>query len=93
MTDKCRCCGEPLNRGLPKVRNGVAYKSCPKCSVTHGQQHVYFAAPDDFGTTTARESANNPEGIQSYCESCRPPSEKDNPSRVFQRGITCDGFE
>ncbi|MDY4323837.1 hypothetical protein V6M93_03180 [Pectobacterium brasiliense] len=93
MIMACRHCGLPLNKGLPKIKDNVAYKSCPKCSVTQGQQHVYFPAPDDFGTTTARETSNNPDGVQSYCESCRPPSEKGNPSWVFQNGTTCGDFD
>lgn len=89
MIGSCEHCGLALNKGIPKVNNDIEYKSCPKCSVTHGSQHVYFPSPDEFGTTSARETPNNPEGVQSYCESCRPPSEKDNPSWVFQTGITC----
>ncbi|TDS72402.1 hypothetical protein C7434_1215 [Pantoea sp. PNA 14-12] len=93
MIGCCACCGLALNRGLPKVKNNVEYKSCPKCSVTHGRQHIYFQTPNHFGTTPARETINNPQGLQSYCESCRPASEKDNPSRVFQHGLTCHHFE
>ncbi len=89
----CECCGMPLNRALSKTRGNIEYKSCPKCSVTQGHQHVYFQAPDDFGTTSARETLNNPYGVQSYCESCRPSAEKGNPSWVFQNGITCENFD
>jgi len=92
MTDFCAHCEHLLNVSQSKIKDDIEYKSCPKCSVTQGRQHVYFPVPNDFGTTTARETLNNPDGVQSYCESCRPPSEKGKPSRVFQNGTTCDGF-
>lgn len=85
----CGNCGVPLNKGIPRIKNGTEYKSCPKCSVTHGMQHVYFSTPGEFGTTKKRISNKNPDGVQSYCESCRPPEEKDKPSKVYQNGITC----
>jgi hypothetical protein len=86
----CKHCNEPLNLAIKKKIDNVEYKSCPKCSVTHGSQHVYFPSPDEFGTSQARESINNPAGVQSYCESCRPPAEKDNPSKVWRNGTFCE---
>nr|OYN56307.1 hypothetical protein B7L52_06325 [Pectobacterium carotovorum] len=82
----CSCCTQPLNISLSKFIGTDEYKSCPKCSTTHGLQHVYFQSPQFFGTTPARETENNPDGVQSYCDSCRPPSEKNRPSKVFQLG-------
>lgn len=45
----CRNCGKPLNESQYS-RDG-RYKSCPRCSVLNGEEHVYFPYPSEFGTT------------------------------------------
>lgn len=93
MADNCAHCSRDLNISITKKVDQEEYKSCPKCSRTHHKQHIYFQSPEYFGKTPARETENNPEGVQSYCDACRPPSEKNNPSRVYMNGITCDQFD
>jgi hypothetical protein len=92
MLVDCTHCNLPLKKSLTKYLHREEFKSCPKCSSTHGTQDVYFNSPTFFGTTEARESDTNPSGVQSYCESCRPPAEKEKPSSVFQEGVTCANF-
>ncbi len=66
---KCIHCEKELNQS--DFRSQRTLKSCPKCSQHNGNYHVYHPYPDDFGTTQFRASSNNPDGPQSYCESCR----------------------
>lgn len=75
----CRKCGRPLNESQYS-RDGK-YKSCPRCSVMNGKEHVYFQYPREFGTTVKRESANHPDGPQSYCTNHRS-----NPNNAIQNG-------
>jgi hypothetical protein len=71
--DSCTACNVRLNRSRrdPSKR----WKSCPNCSNRHGSEHVYRLYPDAFGTTPKRESEENPDGIQSYCYTCRQNQE------------------
>ena len=61
----CRICGKPLHES--QYSENREYKSCPRCSVINGVEHIYFPYPEEFGTTEKRESINNPDGPQSYC--------------------------
>lgn len=65
----CRHCGKPLNGS--QYRLNREYKSCPKCSVEDGNEHIYYQYPSFFGTTPLRASQNTPDGAQSYCTRCR----------------------
>lgn len=56
-----------LNRSLFILRNGVLYKSCPSCSVAHGQD-VFYNCPEYFGY---RHDSNGKPFSQSLCIKCR----------------------
>jgi len=66
----CTKCGKKLNIS---VYNSRDQKSCPKCSVENGREHVFYDQ-SDFGFTEKRITKNNPKGIQSYCKTCRSRS-------------------
>ena len=55
----CTHCGRPLFRSqwTPDSR----WKSCPRCSRRHGEEHVFHRYPDAFGTTDARATHGRPE--------------------------------
>lgn len=79
----CKKCGRLLKESQYS-RDG-RYKSCPKCSVLNGKEHVYFPYPSEFGTTEKRISTNHPDGPQSYCTNHRA-----NPNSPIQEGgILC----
>lgn len=65
----CSCCTQPLNRGI--WSDDSKLKTCPLCSTTQGEQHVFRLYPEEFGTTERRVTQNNPDGAQSYCVDCR----------------------
>jgi len=65
----CQHCHQPLNVSQYNARRTV--KSCPNCSTINGKHHVYYAYPDEFGTTALRATASTPDGAQSYCTACR----------------------
>lgn len=69
----CSVCGMPLN--ISQWRKNRQYKSCPRCSVINGKEHVYYKYPDNFGITKKRASSTNPDGPQSYCVPCRGDEE------------------
>jgi hypothetical protein len=63
-------------------QKGVQYKSCPWCSQLDGTKLIFRVArtrkhgvPDnsdsEFGFTPQRRNRSNPEGIQTWCLSCR----------------------
>lgn len=80
---KCKACGKPLKQSQYGGNN--KYKSCPMCSVINGEEHVFFSYPEDFGQSNKRETANHPDGPQSYCYTHRL-----NPTReVPVGGILC----
>lgn len=66
---KCINCNKKLNES--QYKKGETYKSCPKCSVADGKEHVFYPYPSDFGETEKRITKNNPNGAQSYCQNCR----------------------
>lgn len=79
----CKICNKPLkNSQYSKDRT---YKSCPKCSTINGEEHVFFPYPQEFGTTTLRETAVHPDGPQSYCVKHRGNPNASVPSH----GIFC----
>ncbi|PKF77825.1 hypothetical protein CW749_20010 [Vibrio sp. vnigr-6D03] len=86
----CSCCGKKLNYSL-RTPDGL-FKSCPRCSSTNGEFHVFLPYPENFGTSGARVSDANPDGIQSHCIDCRKLSKKED-SKVYDRYSTCDQFE
>ncbi len=70
----CNFCGGRLNNGMLRKQepgSGRKFKSCPNCSTTHGEEHIFHPYPADFGNTPARVTAANPDGHQSYCRNCR----------------------
>ncbi|MDD3223203.1 MAG: hypothetical protein PHX70_00575 [Clostridium sp.] len=69
MDKLCKVCHKPLNQSQYSIDG--KFKSCPKCSIINGKEHVYYAYPEDFGTTQKRASSNRPDGPQSHCKSCR----------------------
>lgn len=79
----CRICKKPLNASQWSEAEDM--KSCPRCSTTHGEKHVFYAFPDSFGETPARASAVHPDGPQSYCISCRAGHEPQ-----FGEALYCD---
>lgn len=79
----CKHCGKKLKSAQYSADKTL--KSCPRCSVLNGQEHVYFPYPASFGETGARATANNPDGPQSYCTAHRS-----NPKRsIPEGGILC----
>lgn len=66
----CTVCNRPLHESQRLTYNGIKIKSCPKCSVINGKEHVYYEE-HIFGFTDKRITQDNPDGIQSYCEPCR----------------------
>lgn len=79
----CKMCGKPLNES--QYSKDGRLKSCPRCSVINGIEHVYFRYPNEFGTTTKRESANHPDGPQSYCTNHRSNSN----NAIQAGGVLC----
>lgn len=65
----CQACEQPLNRS--QRREDGNWKSCPKCSVKDGGEHIYYPYPGAFGESEKRASNEDPSGAQSYCEACR----------------------
>lgn len=44
MKDKERKhCGKPLNKS--QYRQNKSYKSCPRCSIEDGKEHIYYIYP------------------------------------------------
>lgn len=80
----CHHCNMPLRDSI-RIEG---YKSCPRCSTTHGSEHVFHPDPSGFGQTRARVSRNNPDGIQSHCTECRHLDAGEN-SEVYQNYPTC----
>lgn len=62
----CKHCGLPLDQAQLKDN----YKSCPCCSKSDGNEHIFYLK-DIFGWTEKRITSYNPEGIQSWCTPCR----------------------
>lgn len=65
---RCIHCGKPLKDS--QYSDDKCYKSCPKCSVDDGEEHIFYPM-DDFGTTPKRRTSVHPDGPQSYCQECR----------------------
>jgi phage FluMu protein Com len=65
----CRSCRKALHRS--QWAGGRTMKSCPRCSTEGGEEHVFHAYPEEFGTSEARVNGANPDGAQSYCAACR----------------------
>lgn len=90
----CNCCGKKLNSGMLKkidTYSSQVYKACPRCSDTHGEEHIFHPYPSNFGTTPARVTPNNPDGHQSHCNSCRTLDAR-KPSVVFSLGKKCSSI-
>lgn len=79
----CKFCGKQLEDS--QYSKNMKYKSCPRCSVISGEEHVYFRYPNSFGYTPKRESSIHPEGPQSYCVIHRSNKYSDIPVN----GILC----
>lgn len=50
----CINCGLPLHRSQYAMNR--KYKSCPRCSVLNGREHVFFEYPLEFGQSVKRVS-------------------------------------
>lgn len=72
----CKVCGKPLNESQYEKK----YKSCPRCSVLNGEEHIFFEYPRDFGRSMKRETGNHPDGPQSYCYTHRFNIDKNIPA-------------
>ncbi len=90
----CSCCGQQLNVGMIYKRDaaGQEYKSCPRCSDTNGNEHVFHPYPAAFGFAEARVNPRNPHGDQSYCVDCRNLG-KGKPSIVHLAGYVCSSLK
>ena len=69
MSSVCKHCGRPLNES--QYAQEMALKSCPKCSVEDGEEHIFYSYPQNFGKSVKRVSAKIPDGAQSLCSLCR----------------------
>jgi hypothetical protein len=76
----------------PDTTTGEKYKSCPHCSVANGKEHVLHKYPQEFGKTSARITAKNPDGYQSYCISCRRLT-KGASSHNYTNGRVCSSLK
>tara|TARA_R110000737_G_scaffold288328_1_gene294859 strand:+ start:974 stop:1255 length:282 start_codon:yes stop_codon:yes gene_type:complete len=91
----CACCGKKLANGMIRKRDtttGEKYKSCPHCSDANGKEHVLHKYPQEFGKTSARITAKNPDGYQSYCISCRRLT-KGESSHNYTNGRACSSLK
>ncbi len=61
----CKYCGKPLH--ISQYAQSGTLKSCPRCSVIDGEEHIFFSYPEYFGNTPKRSTTNHLEGPQSYC--------------------------
>jgi len=67
----CNFCGGRLNSGMLRKQepgSGRKFKSCPNCSTTHGEEHIFHPYPTDFGNTPARVTAAIRTGIKVIAE-------------------------
>lgn len=62
----CPGCNASLNDSQDVVKQGIEFKSCPKCSVIAGG-HVFYKT-EDFGY---RYMGDGRCIVQSWCPSCR----------------------
>ncbi len=65
----CKHCGKPLNSS--QYAQSGDLKSCPKCSVEDGEEHIFYPYPRAFGQSEKRTSVSTPDGAQSWCALCR----------------------
>jgi hypothetical protein len=87
----CKCCASKLNSGMIYKKDadtGQKFKSCPHCSDAGDGEHVLHPYPNAFGKTSARITAKNPHGSQSYCVQCRK-LEKGESSHAYNNGRIC----
>lgn len=80
----CKICGKLFSES--QYSKDGKYKSCPRCSMLNGEEHVYYLYPNEFGTTAKRSSADHPDGPQSYCARHRP---KGCNNMIYGNGILC----
>jgi len=72
----CTNCGKSLRRSQWK---GKRLKSCPRCSLENGKQHVFHTFPGAFGQSEKR--ANTKEMAQSHCSAHRGNQEPEKGRR------------
>lgn len=63
----CKHCNKKLNESIIIEKNGIKYKSCPRCSSQNGKYHIFKEYLSGFGITDKRITSNNLDGVQSYC--------------------------
>lgn len=78
----CKHCGIELNKAL--YSQDHKYKSCPKCSVNDGNEHIFLPYPEYFGVTKSRKTKANPDGAQSYCVLHRGDPKSEIPLEHFK---------
>lgn len=64
------------------------FKSCPSCSVLKGRRVLFVVAA--FGYSPRRRSLQNPDGIQSWCWSCRRRGLRRTGFSAFQLALPFD---
>lgn len=65
----CTHCGKFLDES--QFTQDRQLKSCPRCSVNDGREHIFYSYPTYFGVSHARITVNTPDGAQSHCSNCR----------------------
>jgi len=65
----CGHCAVALNKSV--YAQGRTIKSCPKCSLNDGGQHIFYPYPQAFGASSTKVTPQTPEGGHSYCTACR----------------------
>jgi hypothetical protein len=84
---RCRHCYRDLLDGL-LFGNDRDWKACPRCSEDNGQVHVFLEYPEEFGTSDARITSENPDGAQSHCKAHRGNQPPDSArTRLCGQGV------
>jgi hypothetical protein len=90
----CNYCKKRIASGMIHKKISATnekYKSCPHCSDANGGEHIFHKYPESFGKTSARITAKNPDGDQSYCTSCRMLATGES-SLNYKNGRTCSSL-
>lgn len=82
----CIICHRPLHES--QYANEHTLKSCPRCSMQNGEEHIYWDYPSAYGTSDRRRTVRHSEGPQSYCTPHRG-----NEGICREGGIRCSEVE
>ena len=77
------CGNTPLNG----AQHEQGWKSCPECSVNN-DLHIFYPF-SSFGYSEERVTSHEPDGIHSWCTSCRAPPQ--GYKGIGPNGEKCDG--